>query len=261
MKNLMTYTHPSKAFTNSDWNDETETLVKIQIDNSLALGWRREDIVLATNFPYSYNGVDSIVIGDEGYCTHSSGTPSKISAILELYDRGLIENDIYFFHDFDAFQLLPFDALDLISGGIALTQYGYVRRRPDWLHRWSTGVIFFDKDSKQVFDWIHHAVYKYMANEEVSLLAMTRHNKWGINERIRILDIAYNFATRRRDIERTYEKAEKPLKVIHFHPSDPRILSSGFDNMDTVMRGKNHTGKPFATDLLIEVMAKHGIKT
>lgn len=47
MKNLLIYVNPRK-----DWDDETRKLIKLQVDNSLDLGWSSRDIILATNFPY-----------------------------------------------------------------------------------------------------------------------------------------------------------------------------------------------------------------
>lgn len=263
MKNLYTYINPAGKFTNPDWGDEPDKLVKIQIDNSLELGWKREDIVLVTNFPYEYNGVKAVVVSTDNYCAHSSGTPSKINVILTLYDMGII-NDIFWFHDFDAFQLQPItvEELGLIPGGIALTDYGFRRSRAVrlYLNRWSTGTVFFDPGSRDVFEWIKIAVYKYMANEEVSLLALTRHNKHGINSRIKKLNLTYNLATRRRDIKLCYEICDKPLKVIHFHPSDPRLTSLMRTNMDVCFYGKSELGNSLMSDGLRNLFTKHGIK-
>jgi hypothetical protein len=235
MKNLMVYINPSHAFTNSDWGDETDTLVKIQIDNSLRLGWDRKDIVLATNFPYEYNGVKAIVLGDDNYCEFSSGTPSKINAIVTMFRTGLIDDDMYMFHDFDSFQLVPIteDEIGLPKCGIALTNYGYTKVYKHVLSRWSTGTIFFNRDSHDVFEWIKTAVYKYTANEEVSLLALTRHDKHGICERVKLLNLTYNLAFRRRDVELCYDSCEKPIRFVHFHPSDVRPTSAGL-NMDII---------------------------
>ena len=62
MKQILTYISPQK-----DFNEEHKMAVKIQIDNSLSLGWKREDILLVTNFPYEHNGVKAITIGSYTY--------------------------------------------------------------------------------------------------------------------------------------------------------------------------------------------------
>lgn len=38
------------------------TLIRAQIDNSIQHGWEVEDIILLTNFEFSYNGVVAIPI-------------------------------------------------------------------------------------------------------------------------------------------------------------------------------------------------------
>lgn len=261
MKNLLIYITSTKDFLNDVWKDETNILVKIQIDNSLEMGWRLEDIILVTNFPYEYNGVKSIVIGDENYCPFSVGTPSKINAIVDLFERGFIEDDLYWFHDFDAFQLAELN-VDIPKNMIALTRYGVCDPKKGLNGRWSTGSLFFGNDTQDMFRWIKEAVYKYQANEEVSLLALTRHNRHGILDRIKELNISYNFATRRRNIVVGYEIAEKPLKVIHFHPYDKRAvyyLRNKHDNVAVCIYGKNPMNKPLVTERLKKIFNQHGI--
>jgi hypothetical protein len=260
LKNLLIYINPNKSFANDTWG-ESELLVKIQIDNSLGMGWKREDIMLVTNFPYEYDGVKAIVIGDENYYSDSGSTPSKINAIVTLFEKGLIGDELYWFHDFDAFQLEEIN-LDLDNSKIALTDYGITNINKGRNGRWSTGSIFFRRGSRDVFEWIKEAIYKYQANEEVALLALTRHNKRGILDRIDKLNITYNFATRRRNIVEQYKITDLPIKVIHFHPNDKRpvfYLRTGHDNMDVCVRGMNPWNKPLVTPLLINLFKKYGL--
>lgn len=227
MKNLLIYINPKRNFSeewikNGEllWKNETENLLKIQIENSFNLGWKHEDIILVMNFPWEYLGVKSIVVDDNNYCKFAP-TASKINAICELFDRGLIGDDLYWFHDNDAFQIGELD-ID-VKDEIAITDYGITicGRKID--ERWSTGTIFFRKESEDVFKMLQHAVNNsYKRNEEIALLAMTRCNYGHINDRIKKINITYNFATRRRNIPKTFEIADKPLRVIHFHPLDPR---------------------------------------
>jgi hypothetical protein len=56
----------------------------------------------------------------------------------------LIGDDLYWFHDFDAFQLEPLD-LELADNKIALTDYGITNVNQWHDHRWSTGSLFFKK--------------------------------------------------------------------------------------------------------------------
>lgn len=260
MKNLLIYISPNKTFHNSTWSDETEILVKIQIDNSLELGWKPEEIMLVTNFYYQYRGIEAVIVGDDNYCPFSASTPSKINAIVELFERGLIEDDIYWFHDFDAFQLEPFDG-EFDKNKIALTDYGITNINKGHNGRWSTGSIFFGNGSVDVFKWIKEAVYKYQANEEVALLALTRHNRHKILNQIEKLNITYNFATRRRNIVEQYKITDLPIKVIHFHPYDKRpvfYLHTGKDNIAVCIRGESSLGK-LVNEKLIKIFERYGI--
>jgi hypothetical protein len=264
MKNLLIYINPQKNFFNEEvnkiWKDETSTLVKVQIDNSLGLGWKKEDILLITNFDYEYQGVKSLVIGDDNYC-EISPTATKIKAIITLFDMGLIKDDLYWFHDFDAFQLeeIMESELELDDSKIAITDYGRTTINTSRDLRWSTGSIFFRKGSKDVFNWIKDAVYYHKKNEEVALLALTRRNRFNINGRIKKINITYNFATRKRNIPLGYEIAAKPLKVIHFHPFDKRGVEGENDNMAVCVYGKNSMNKVLVTKRLIDIFNCHGI--
>lgn len=255
----MIYINPVKSFAEDVWKGEADVLVKVQIDNSLELGWKPEDIMLVTNFYYRYNGIESVVIGDEYYCPFSEGSPSKINGILALFEKGLIEDDLYWFHDFDAFQLEDVN-IDLDKGKIALTDYGITTVGEVHNHRWSTGTLFFSDGTKDVFELIRKAVYGYQKNEEVSLLALTRRDRHGILNRIDSLNITYNFATRRRRTDEQYKVTDLPIKVIHFHPFDTRPIYEKYNNMEVCVYGKNFIGKPLVTQRLINIFKRHGIE-
>lgn len=256
MKNLLIYINPQRSFSQewikdgqSLWKDETETLLKIQIDNSLELGWKPEDIMVVMNFPWEYNGVKAIEVGDENYCDFAP-TASKINVICTLFDMGLIGDELYWFHDNDAFQVGELD-ID-VNDEIALTDYGIARGHTDISKRWSTGVLFFRRGARDTFKLIQHGVNNsYRKNEEIALLAMTRCNYAHINDKIRKIDITYNFASRARKLPEQYEVALKPLRVIHFHPLDPRKVMGWKNNMAVMPRYFNET--------LSNSFKKHGL--
>src|SRR5437763_1550816 len=108
MKNLLTYTGPKKKF-----GKEDKVLAKIQIDNSLDLGWKREDILLATDFPFEYNGVKSLVIKDEIYYDFDLAA-SKLPVVIYLINQGVLDpGQLYWCHDFDAYELNKIDEAEL----------------------------------------------------------------------------------------------------------------------------------------------------
>ena len=238
------------------WDDETIKLFKVQIDNSLELGWDRKDIILVTNFPYEYNGVKALEMDVDFFKTKP--TTAKIFVICEMFEQGLIEDDLYWFHDLDAFQL---DELtpNISPGKIGLTDYGITRMGPKIDERWSTGTIFFDNKTEDVFKLIRRSVTSHNANEEIGLLAWYRVNKHNIRDRLEKINITYNFATRKRSIKGTYEVCDKPIKVIHFHPFDDRIEDHSGTSLEICVYGKNKVGIPLVTDKLINIFKKHEI--
>lgn len=239
MKNLLIYINPRKAFDN-----ETSTLVKIQIDNSLFF-WKPEDILLVTNFPYQYRSVKAMVVNDNLFCPiHDKA--SKINTIIHLIENGY--NEYTWMHDFDAFQLHPISLK--IDKDVGFTDYG-------WSRKWNTGSIFFKPSSLDIFKWLRDGVYKNKTDEERALVILTDSNFNNINSRCQRLNITYNFGMRK--IDYNFQIAEKPLKVVHFHPNykDRRIPAS---NLDCFMYGKNPLNQPLITDRLIQTFQHYGIK-
>ena len=78
MKNLMVYVNPSR-----NW-DNNNILLKFQIDNSLRFGWKKDDILVVSNMDFEYNGVRSIIVGDDNFCQLRPNC-TKINAILNSY--------------------------------------------------------------------------------------------------------------------------------------------------------------------------------
>lgn len=243
MKNLLIYINPSR-----DFDEETKILAKIQIDNILDLGWRREDIILVTNFPYEYSGVKAIVAPDNLYASFNY-TQAKINGIIFLFEQGLIGNELYFCHDFDHYQLHPITEseieLALGTADMGVTDYG---RMP----RWHLSCIFFKKSAGDIFQLLKDHVYKFKVhNEEDTLFMLTENDTNGIKKRIKKLNITYNFWGG--NIRSTYKMADKPIKGVHFHPEHR-------DRLDFFMYGKNKINKILLDERLIKLFNKYGIK-
>lgn len=212
MKNLLIYISPDHCF-----NPEYEKLVKIVIDNSLELGWEKEDIMLVTNFPYEYE-VKAIEVSDDCICPFYMYS-GKINAFIELYDRGLITETTWY-HDFDAFQLESFEEPDLEGVELGLTDYGY---RPNW----NGGSSFLKPGAKDIFIAMKKSMYAHpdktlvnhveaykVYSDEVAIKHLTDTNFNDINSRIKRMDISYNFNLNPATIEKF--KDIEP-KVLHFH--------------------------------------------
>jgi len=223
MKNLLIYINPiDKKF-----SQEHDTLTKIQIDNSLKFGWKHEDILLVTNFKYKYHGIKALVIGDKNYCEFSP-CGSKIYAIVTLFELGLIGEDLYWFHDNDAFQLEK--NIDPKMGGadIGMVVYDNAPMGHNYAgaHRWNSGIIFFKKTSKDFFNITKKRMQSNLLGEERAFMRIQneeKQNNLGVTERTKILNLTYNFIPSNSLIhfEKRYTTAERPIKIIHFDPFDP----------------------------------------
>ena len=243
MKNLLIYAHPDRKF-----DDDTKDLAKIQIDNILDLGWKREDIILATNFQYEHNGVKAIIAPDTLFYTFNP-TLAKIKGIVYLFEQGLISDGIYFCHDFDHYQAVPIteDEIEKELDGkdIAMADYGRVPR-------WHLSCIFFKKSSRDIFELLVETTIKsQMHNEEDAMLALTENNTNGIGDRIKKLNINYNFWGG--NIRSTYPMADKPIKGVHFQPVHR-------DRLDFFMYGKNKINQILIDERLIKLFNKYGVK-
>ena len=265
MKNLLIYIHPRKSF-----DKETDLFAKIQIDNSLNLGWKKEDILIVTNFPYEYNGVKALIVDDDNYCAHCP-TATKINVIAEFFKHGVIDKEeLYWAHDFDAHQsiVITETELDLDNGTIGVTDYG---RMP----KWNMGSIFFRGNSQDIFGWIKNIMYEHESTDERALWALTGNDTVSIrgnlikaltpidipgieniNDRVKKMNISYNFLMF--NVRSCYPIAIKPIRVGHFHLYRNRQL--GFDPIDFYIRGKNKVGKVLMSERLINIFKDHGVE-
>jgi hypothetical protein len=134
MKNLLIYINPERKF-----NTENSNYIKIQIDNSLDY-WKKEDILLVTNFPYEYKGVKAVVVPDDLYC-QSSPCIIKINVIVYLLENKLLD-ELAWFHDTEAWQVAPLDLR--LDKELGLTDYG-------WDRKWNGGSIFFQPSTLDIF--------------------------------------------------------------------------------------------------------------
>ena len=238
MKNLLTYISPKKEF-----NDEHKMAAKIQIDNSLSLGWKAEDILLVTNFDYEYNGVKSIVIGDENYCQfHWPAT--KIYTIVSLFKTGLIEKDLYWYHDFDCFQFVSFKETDpgLEQADMGLTNYS---RMP----RLCSASMFFKETSWDIFDKVKSEVDRTRKDEEMGIARLIHTDK-SLKERIKLLNITYAF--HKFNLSSCIKIVDKPIRAAHFHLTP--------DKYDFYVRGNNKLNMVLIPERLINIFHQHGFK-
>lgn len=233
MKHLIVFVDPAKKF-----NREHEELTKIQIDNCLNLGYVPEDVILATNFPYEYRGVEATLVSDDCYYSKNNYyRSSKIPVINELFQTGMIvPGELYWFRDNDAFQLEPIneDSLrkEIGNNVMAITDHG-------WHKRWNAGSFFFTSDSANLFLEIRRIMDEKDFDEQFAL-------EWMINNGQAPgcvkLNITWNFSIYYH--VHTFRRARKPLMVAHFHPHKPRHLN---------------LYKPLVPDRFKEILSNYGL--
>ena len=233
MKNLLVYYNPEGKFTPVPPTNY-EVLTNVQIDNSLELGWNKEDIVVAMNFPYEYGGVKAYVVGNGEYSVKDGNRSSKFPMIVKLFEEGVIEDDIYWFHDHDAFQLQPFTDIDM-DVDILYTDHG-------WTTMFNAGSFFFKKSARDILERSTKVMYERGLNEQTAFFQVLQENP-EMNKRCRKINISYNFTIYYH--VKTYPKADKPLVVAHFQPQKPRHLA---------------LYTPLVPERLINLLGEHGIK-
>lgn len=249
MKNLLTFVGPSKKFTEAQ-----ETLARIQIDNSYDLGWKKEDILLVTDFEWEYNGVKALVIQEDVYYPFDLAA-GKIPVILYLLDQGIIEpSELYWSHDLDAYENYRIEEPELGLDGfdVGLTHYTY---KPEW----QCGSIFFRQNSQDIFRLLDKTTRErphISRNNEKTLTWLIKHNAID-PARYKRLNVTYNIMTKY--LQTIFPLADKPLKVLHFLPSN-KDASMSATALEMFMYGKNRLKIPLMSDRLIKIFMLHGIK-
>lgn len=249
MKDLLIYTGPHKKF-----SDEDLILAKIQIDNSFDLGWKREDILLFTDFPFEYNGVKAVVLPDGLYYDFDLRA-NKVPVIVYLLNQGIIDpKKLVWCHDFDAYENFPIIEADLglTNFDLGLTHYAY---KPEW----QCASFFFKESAKDILELLDKTTRSRphsSRNNEKTLTRLINDN--AIDEkRYKKLNVTYNIMKKYLAI--IYPQATKPLRVLHFRPSD-KDQSLQEATLDIFMYGKNRLQIPLMSDRLIRIFNQHGIK-
>ncbi len=240
LKNLVVFISPSSSFIG-----RYAAYTKIFIDNSISLGWKREDIILVINFPWEYNGVRAIVVPNDHYIAVRPRS-LKTAIIPYLIDNGIMEKgNIYWNHDVDAFQadVITEEELGLSDFDCGLTDYG-------WRPRWCLGSFFIKSTSRDIFEKADKII-RTDIEDETALMMLTEDP--AIASRCKRINISYNFGMRH--IASNYEKAIKPLKVLHFSPDSLRMPT-----LKMFMYGDNEIKQPLMDARLRKIFKYHRVK-
>lgn len=236
MKQILTYVSPDREF-----NTEHQMAARIQIDNSLSLGWERDDIILATNFDYEYNGVKSLAVGDGNYC-RAHWPATKINVLLDLISTGVIGPGVHWYHDFDCFQLVAFKEgePELEQADLGLTNYS---RMP----RLCSASLFFKEGAEDIFTVIKQLVdSRASSSEEMAIPKLPKF----MRGRIKHLNITWAF--HKFNLRSCMKIVDKPIRAAHFHLTP--------DKYDFYVRGNNKLGMRLIPDRLVDIFHEHGFR-
>ena len=217
MRNLLIFLNPDKKF-----NEENDKYVRIQIENSLDY-WKRDEILLVTNFPYEYMGVKALVVPDNLY-SKISKCIIKINVIVYLLENKLID-ELTWFHDTEAWQVAPLDVkLDKVLG---MTDYG-------WSPKWNGGSMFFYPEAIHLFTLWKKSIEDNKTDDERALMLLTEKNIDNSANRIQRMNITYNIG--KRNVKSNIKIADMPLKVLHFHPYRENLVEKFWEYLPKKLR-------------------------
>ncbi len=250
MKNLLIYTTPDKKFTQEDL-----ILARIQVDNSIDLGWQTADIVLVTDFPFEYHGVKSLQV-PEGLFYPFDKNANKIPVALYLIKQQLIDPEVlYWCHDFDAFENTPIveSELEMSQHNLGVVPYLYKKE-------WQFCSFFFRTSAEPLLKLIDQETRAQpfpSRNNEKNFVKLLKRGDISADS-FKELNITYSIP--KRYLTTMYNQATKPLRVLHFRPSDPKDDRMTDSALNMFMYGKSRLNFPLMDARLIELFHQHGIR-
>lgn len=247
------------------WPNDEDILIKIQIDNSLDLGWKREDILLFTNFDYQYGGVKATVINNSEFSQKEQDlmklvpVSSKFVFIAKLFEKGIIKSnnkdEIYWLHDLDSFQLEPITDSELELDKYDIGAVNYPIPDTSYTINYHISTFFFKPSARDIFLKSTELMLKEnndSFDDERAINTLCESNP-DVLKRIKSLD--WRYTIKRFGFEH-YLDAVKPIKIVHFRPSWVSRDLSSFDKFT----GTNDLHVSILPERLIKIFADHGIK-
>jgi hypothetical protein len=225
MKNVIVYNQVQTTYhTSEKYTDEhLINYLKAQVDNSLRLGWNKEDIIIGTNFDFEHKGIINHKLKD--VCTYS-GFNNFWYGALELMNNGVLE-DNFWLHDQDTWPIRKFDFPNF-DGEIAGCEYIVTKQ-------WNCGSVYFKKTSKFILEYIvelmrNNPNHKVSSDEEwIAFLRHSNHSE--IKDYLKSLNTQYNVGVTH--FNDRYNSANKPINVLAFKPDLERDYNTMKHLIDT----------------------------
>lgn len=215
--------------------------LKAQVDNSLRLGWRTDDIIIGSNFDFEYRGVKNYIL--ENVCNHNIFY-NKFYGMLELMDRGILTDD-FWFHDQDNWQIEKFSFPEF-DGEIGACSYVFN-------NEWNTGSLFVKKTAAYVLRYIVDFMELYShikTDSDENVIAVLRVlPESEIKNLLTTIDTQYNVGFTHM-IDR-YNAASKPVYVCGFQPNIEKSILR--------FSGDNEYNLNFISSDLLDIFNSHSI--
>lgn len=216
MKNVIIYNQLSTTNHGaSRWSNESLfNYFRAQIDNSIKLGWEKEDIILGTNFEFEYNGVKSHMLTE--ICDWSGFNNFWFGA-LELVKKGIIA-DKFWLHDHDSWQIAPMEFPNF-NGVIAGVEYVGTRE-------WNCGSIYFNENSLDILEYIVNTLtlnkQADVSSDEI-IIAFLRQNS-PLKDQMISINSRWNVGLTHAELRLL--NAIKPVIVLSFKPDQKNIFET-----------------------------------
>ena len=213
---------------------------RAQVDNSLRFGWKKEDIIIGTNFDFEHNGVKNIKL--KNICTTNIFN-NKCYGMLELMNNGYIDDD-FWFHDQDSWQVSKVEFPEFV-GEIGGCTYVYT---PEW----NTCSMFLKQTSVSIVEYIvefmkiNDNTNFYSDENYISLLR----GGSPIQDYLTTLNNKFNVGLTH--MEKRYQAAEKPVCSLGFQP---HVQSS----WDVFIEGKNDLDLKLIDNEMIELFKTYNL--
>lgn len=174
-------------------------ILNAQMDNSLSLGWDIKNIILLTNFDYSFKNVVAQKIDFTDNCL----TGSKMYGVSHCLKNNLCD-DLIWAKDIDAFQNIWFDAPVMKDVGIC----------PYSSSKYNGGSVFWKKTSEDIVDVILNEIQKGKFKEEPTINKILKSE--GFKKRVTVLNSTWNVGCS--GYYPRALRALKPIRVCHLNP-------------------------------------------
>jgi hypothetical protein len=208
MKNLIMYIEEKGG----EDPAEVRRNLEFQVVNSLELGWRVEDMVLFTNFPFQVEGVRAIEVelAKRPRKAHVNAF-HKTHCLLLAFDR-MADDEIVWYHDTDAYQLIP---IEPPPGPWIFAACLYCVHERLMIQN---GSMFFTKAARAIWERAYDLLLHHEYRLDEFALTDLMSNPEFLGNYLQ-LDYSYNLGTT--DLSLRYQFSQKPIKVVHFHPERP----------------------------------------